>query len=105
MKRQFILFVLAAMIAALCLPPVFAQATGTVKGVCTDVEGKPIAGATVEYRSVETGRKYALKTNNKGEFFSLGVAPGKYNVALIKEIGRASCREREYRGGVDRSVV
>jgi len=85
MKRQFILFVLAAMIAALCLPPVFAQATGTVKGVCTDVEGKPIAGATVEYRSVETGRKYALKTNNKGEFFSLGVAPGKYNVALIKD--------------------
>src|SRR5207253_10258673 len=27
----------------------------------------------------------SLKTNNKGEFFSLGVAPGKYNVALIKD--------------------
>jgi len=85
MTRQFILVLLAAMVAALCLPAVFAQATGTVKGVCTDAEGKPIAGATVEYRSLETGRKYSLKTNNKGEFFSLGVSPGKYNVALIKD--------------------
>lgn len=85
MKTQFILVVVVAVIAALCLPPVFAQATGTVKGVCTDVEGKPIAGATVEYRSLETGRKYALKTNNKGEFFSLGIAPGKYDVTLSKD--------------------
>ena len=85
MRRQFILLVLAAMVTALCLPPVFAQATGTVKGVCTDVEGKPIAGAIVEYRSQETGRKYSLKTNNKGEFFSLGISPGKYDVTLSKE--------------------
>jgi tetratricopeptide (TPR) repeat protein len=85
MKRQFILVVLAAMVAALSLPSVFAQATGTVKGVCTDLEGKPIAGATVEYRSVETGRKYSLKTNNKGEFFSLGVSPGKYDVTLSRD--------------------
>jgi tetratricopeptide (TPR) repeat protein len=26
-----------------------------------------------------------LKTNNKGEYFSLGIDPGKYNVALIKD--------------------
>jgi tetratricopeptide (TPR) repeat protein len=85
MKRNFIVFVLVAMVAGLCVPPVFAQATGTVKGVCTDVDGKPIAGATVEYRSQETGRKYTLKTNGKGEFFSLGIAPGKYDVILSKD--------------------
>lgn len=85
MKRQIIFVVFAAMIAVLCAPPIFAQATGTVKGVCTDIEGKPIAGATVEYRSQETGRKYTLKTNGKGEFFSLGIAPGKYDVFLSKD--------------------
>ncbi len=36
----------------------------------------------MEWLSTETGRKYTLKTNNKGEYFSLGIAPGKYNVKL-----------------------
>ena len=85
MKRQLIVVLLATLIAGLCASPVFAQATGTVKGVCKDQQGKPIAGATVEYQSLDTGRKYTLKTNNKGEFFSLGVAPGKYKVTLSKD--------------------
>ncbi len=83
MKQRFV--VLVVLMVGLCVPPVFAQATGTVKGVCKDMEGKPIAGATVEYYSQETGRKYELKTNNKGEYFSLGIAPGKYRVTLSKD--------------------
>jgi tetratricopeptide (TPR) repeat protein len=39
----------------------------------------------VTYSSTETGRKYTIKTNKKGEFFSLGIAPGKYNVVLSKD--------------------
>ena len=31
-----------------------------------------------------SGQKYSLKTNKKGEFFSLGVAPGKYKITLIQ---------------------
>jgi tetratricopeptide (TPR) repeat protein len=84
MKRNFAIFLVLALMAALCATPVFAQATGTVKGVCKDMEGNPIAGATVEWTSSETGRKYALKTNKKGEYFSLGIQPGKYNVALMQ---------------------
>jgi hypothetical protein len=57
---------LLALVAGLCVPPVFAQATGTVKGSCIDLEGKPIAGATVQFFSEETVRKYDLKTNGKG---------------------------------------
>ncbi len=34
---------------------------------------------------VDTGRKYDLKTNNKGEYFSLGIAAGKYNATLMKD--------------------
>jgi tetratricopeptide (TPR) repeat protein len=83
MKQRLAVLAVVAMIAALCVPPVFAQATATVKGVCRDSQGKPIAGATVEYYSAETGRKYQIKTNNKGEYFSLGIQPGKYKVSLI----------------------
>lgn len=85
MKRLFISVLLVALLVALDVPAIFAQATGTIKGVCKDVNGQPIADATVTYVSSETGHKYTLKTNKKGEFFSLGVAPGKYTVTLAKD--------------------
>ncbi len=85
MKQRLGRVALVALIAGLCASPVFAQATGSVKGVCKDTEGKPIAGATVEWYSQETGRKYDIKTNNKGEYFSLGISPGKYKVSLLKD--------------------
>src|ERR1700689_490468 len=80
MKQRFLLPIFLGLVAA-CSQLVFAQAT--VRGLCTDVDGKPIAGAVVHLADVDTGRKYDLKTNNKGEYFSLGVAPGHYNVVLI----------------------
>ena len=83
MKQRLVMMALVAVVAALCVPSVFAQATGSVKGTCTDVQGNPIAGATVEWNSPETGHKYTLKTNKKGEYFSLGIEPGKYNVRLL----------------------
>jgi tetratricopeptide (TPR) repeat protein len=85
MKKHFIIPLLLVLVVGLSAPSAFAQATGTVKGVCKDVEGKPIAQAQVEWLGVETGRKYTLKTNNKGEYFSLGIAPGSYNVKLSKD--------------------
>jgi len=82
MKR---LFMIAAVLiaAAACSQMAFAQTT--VRGVCTDVEGKPIAGAVVHLVDVDNGRKYDLKTNGKGEYFSLGIAYGKYNATLTKD--------------------
>jgi len=84
MKQRFVVLVLIGLVAVLCVPSAFAQASGTVKGVCKDVEGKPIAGAQVEWSNQDNGRKYDLKTNNKGEYFSLGITPGKYNVKLMQ---------------------
>jgi tetratricopeptide (TPR) repeat protein len=84
MKRSSLLLC-AALFAGLYLPAAWAQSTGTVKGACKDVNGKPITGATVEWANIETGRKYALKTNNKGEYFSLGIEAGKYKVTLSKD--------------------
>ncbi|MBZ5656714.1 MAG: carboxypeptidase regulatory-like domain-containing protein [Acidobacteriia bacterium] len=85
MKKHFIIPLLLVLVAGLSAPPVFAQAMGSVKGVCKDVDGKPIAGAQVEWTGVETGRKYNLKTSSRGEYFSLGISPGKYNVKLSKD--------------------
>jgi tetratricopeptide (TPR) repeat protein len=84
-KNYLIISFLLLMLVSLCAPPVFAQAMGSVKGTCKDENGQPIVGAVVEYSGVETGRKYSVKTNNKGEYFSLGVTPGKYNVKLLKD--------------------
>ena len=85
MKRHLIEMFLLAIVASLCIPPAFAQVMGTVKGACRDMDGKPIAGATVEWQNTENGRKYTLKTNKKGEYFSLGIEPGKYKVTLTQE--------------------
>jgi tetratricopeptide (TPR) repeat protein len=85
MKKYFILPLLLVLAVGLSAPFAFAQNTGAVKGICKDLEGKPIAQAEVEWTGTETGHKYNLKTNNKGEYFSLGIAPGKYNVKLSKD--------------------
>jgi tetratricopeptide (TPR) repeat protein len=85
MKRRCIYILLVGVLVGLCASPVFAQATGTVKGTAKDTTGKPMVGATVEWTSIDTGRKYELKTNNKGEYFSLGISPGKYNVKLLQD--------------------
>jgi tetratricopeptide (TPR) repeat protein len=84
MKRTFAFFVLAVLVAGLCVPPVFAQAAGTVKGVCKDDKGTPFVDAVVVWANQDNGQKYSLKTNKKGEFFSLGIAPGVYIVTLYK---------------------
>ncbi len=85
MKKYFILPLLLVLALGLIAPLAFAQITGSVKGVCKDDDGKPIAGAQVEWVSTDTGHKYTLKTNNKGEYFSLGINPGRYDVTLYKD--------------------
>jgi tetratricopeptide (TPR) repeat protein len=85
MKLYSVALALFILVAGLCATLAFAQETGTVKGVCKDLEGKPISGAQVEWLNTDTGRKFDLKTNNKGEFFSLGMTPGKYTVTLSKD--------------------
>jgi tetratricopeptide (TPR) repeat protein len=84
MKKHFAIFLFAMVALGLCVPSVFAQASGTVKGVCKDSDGKPIADGVVVYANQDNGQKYTLKTNKKGEYFSLGLTPGKYNVTFYK---------------------
>jgi tetratricopeptide (TPR) repeat protein len=88
MKQRFAWTLLIALLVGLWAPMVLAQSTGSVKGVARDAEGKPITTGTVEWMSMETGRKYTLKLNKKGEYFSLGITPGKYKVTLFDGEGK-----------------
>jgi tetratricopeptide (TPR) repeat protein len=85
MKHRVVIFMMAVLVAALLVPAMYGQGTTTVKGVCKDRDGKPFANAQVLFYSAETGRKYNIKTNGKGEYFSLGVASGKYKVTLMQD--------------------
>src|ERR1700755_2898152 len=80
MKKTSLLILLALIAGALTLPAL-AQ-TATVKGVVKDMEGKPMAGASVEWLSLDTGRKLVFKTDKNGNYFSIGVPSGIYKVTL-----------------------
>jgi len=84
MKKRFAILLFVILAIGLCVPAVFAQASGTVKGVCRDAQGNPIVDGIVVWANLDNGQKYSLKTNKKGEYFSLGVSAGKYNVTLYK---------------------
>ena len=84
MKKYVAMVLFAVLAAGLYVPSVLAQASGTVKGVCKDSEGNPVVDGIVVWANLDNGQKYTLKTNKHGEYFSLGLTPGKYNVVLYK---------------------
>jgi tetratricopeptide (TPR) repeat protein len=84
MKKHSVTLVLIFCLLAFCAPQLFAQASGTIKGVCKDVQGNPIADGVVQLVNVDNGQKYTLKTNKKGEYFSLGITAGKYKITLYQ---------------------
>lgn len=63
----------------------WSQSMSKVHGKCTDVAGKPLVGATVEWLNHDTGQKYKFKTDKKGEYFSIAVNTGKYKVTLFQD--------------------
>jgi tetratricopeptide (TPR) repeat protein len=85
MNRFLVVLMLMVMSCGILATPVFAQAFGQVKGVCKDVDGKPLNGAVVQWINLNDNRKYELKTNKKGEYFSLGIEPGIYKITLLQD--------------------
>jgi tetratricopeptide (TPR) repeat protein len=99
MKRNFAIFAFVVLLTTLCMPSALAQASGTVKGVAKDQQGNPIADAVVVWTNQDNGQKYTLKTNKKGEYFSLGVAPGNYTVTLYKNADDAKANKELFHFG------
>ena len=100
MKRHFAGFVFVLLMLGLCTSPVFAQgASGTVKGVCKDAQGNPLVDAVVIWANQDNGQKYPLKTNKKGEYFSLGIGAGTYTVTLYKNADDAKANKELFHFG------
>jgi len=83
-KFIYLSFAAVLLFSLMCAAPLWAQNEGSVRGVATDQSGKPIAGATVLMYCADTGRKYEAKTNAKGEYTSIALAPGTYKFTLLQ---------------------
>jgi tetratricopeptide (TPR) repeat protein len=68
--------------------PAFAQ-TGGVTGKCTGQGGTPLAGYTLQIDRVEIKWSSHVKTNKKGEYTYIGLAPGMYKVTLLGPDGKS----------------
>jgi len=64
----------------------FAQ-TGGVTGKCTGEDGKPLAGYTIQVDRQEMKWSSHVKTNKKGEYTYIGLAPGNYKLTLLDPSG------------------
>jgi len=84
MKRNFLFLLLITVLAGIASLPAFSQ-TATVHGVVKDAQGTPISDALVTWHNDDNGRTFKIKTNKKGEYFSLGIDPGTYTVTLTKD--------------------
>jgi tetratricopeptide (TPR) repeat protein len=84
MKRNIFYALMISVLSVIFAVPAFSQ-TATVKGTCKDAQGNPIASAEVTWHNNDNGRTFKLKTNKKGEYFSLGIDVGTYTVTLSKD--------------------
>ena len=65
----------------------FAQ-TGGVTGKCMGSDGKPLAGYTILVERKEMKWSSHVKTNKKGEYTYIGLAPGNYMFTLLDPSGK-----------------
>ncbi len=68
-------------------PPVGAQspATATIAGTLRDLEGQPMAAATLVIRTAGTELRRETQTDNEGRFSMAGFRPGRYHLLVLRE--------------------
>jgi tetratricopeptide (TPR) repeat protein len=84
-SRQFpaaLLLLLLLVVAA--LPPQLLAVTGTIKGKVADPDGKPVADVKITLVDPTRGQTYVMKTDRKGNYFMMGIAPAEYKLNLEK---------------------
>jgi tetratricopeptide (TPR) repeat protein len=89
-RNLFVLGLLACAVSLFATPG-FAQ-TGALQGKVSDAAGNPLEKAQVVIEFTDgINRKYEVKTNKKGEFIQIGLAPGNYKVtASFEKMGEQS---------------
>lgn len=82
-RRTLTIAVLAVGLAFVAAPA--AAQTGQVKGKVVDAKGEPIEGAKITLLNQQTNRTLETKTNRRGEYIQVGLAPGKYRITAAKD--------------------
>ncbi len=84
--RSIRLILFAAAVAAVLVPPAFAQNSARIFGVVSDHEGNPVEGAHVlmEFQGGLT-RSFETSSNAQGEYIQVGLASGPYVVTITAE--------------------
>ena len=75
----------AAVLSLTLVSPALAQSTGMIRGVVKDAAGKPVEGAKVNIDADANNRHFDTKSDKKGEFLQIGLAPGAYKVTAEKD--------------------
>ena len=63
--------------------------TATLVGTVFDPTGAVVVGASLEVRNSDTNQRRAAQSAAKGEFTILDLAPGRYEVEIVKDGFRA----------------
>jgi tetratricopeptide (TPR) repeat protein len=85
MNTKLIIAILAAFLllgATMAWPQ---AGTVPIKGQVKGLDGKPMAGVTVEFVSLAVGKKTTLKTGKDGKYLTLGMLTGDYLVTLSQD--------------------
>ncbi len=83
MKKGTILLVFVILVFCVFF---YGEIHGKVKGVVEDKEGNPIKDVTVTISAIKYASvRYTLKTNEKGEFFQIGLQPEYYQIKAEKD--------------------
>ena len=85
MKNKSFVAVMITAIAIALSSSAYAQSFAKISVKATDEKGQVISGAKVDLSDSETGARYSFKTDKKGQYFSIGIRPGKYKVVLSKD--------------------
>jgi len=83
--RRALVLACAVLVTVALVSPAAAQ-TGMVKGKIVDAKGQPVeaANVTIEFKD-GIARTYKLKSNKKGEYTQIGLAPGNYKITAEKD--------------------
>src|SRR6267142_6215609 len=81
--RHFLTAVFCCLLGSLPAWPQFEL--GSIVGLVTDPQRAPVAGATVEIRSLSTNVKREVTTSTSGEYNSLPLQPGRYAIAVRQQ--------------------
>jgi Flp pilus assembly protein TadD len=85
MRRLFTTVSLLAVFAFLALP-LEAQTRGAARGHVVDDQKQPVADAKIVIELVEgVPAKFEVKTDKKGGYMQVGLAPGRYRIVASKE--------------------